>query len=534
MSSLLENVKASVSGSAADTDVLIAGAGPTGLMLALWLAKSGVRVRIADPKSGPVKETRAIGVQARTLEFYDQLGIGQEALAQGEPLGAINLFVRGHWRGVVNVGRMGEGLTPHPYLYSLTQDKNEELLVAHLADAGIKVDWQTEVTDFTQDEAGVTATLKRPEHEETLRASYLAGCDGAGSLVRHTLGISMSGDTYAHRFYVADVILSGKVRDTDANMELEDGNFLVFFPLPGAGHHRVIGQLSPQMPDEVDFETVRPEIETSGVASVEQVNWFSTYRIHHRVADTFRAGRAFILGDAGHVHTPVGGQGMNTGLGDAVNLAWKLAQAVRGQPEALATYEPERRPFALSLVNTTDRVFTGIVASSPLARLARLKLAPIIVALAGGSTMIRRLLFLTVSQTRLHYPYSPLSVGRVGKVRGGMRLPWVKFKEGDNFAALRSLSWQMHVYGTPTPELLTWCGQHELPLHVFPFNSQAARAGLMQDAIYLIRPDGYVGLAHLTLEAAALSAYAQRWGCSANQMMSNQFTLNENGAHLVS
>ena len=380
----------------------------------------------------------------------------------------------------------------------------------------------------------MTTTLKRGEHIETLRALYLAGCDGAGSPVRRGLNIPMSGGTYAQRFFVADVTLSGKLRDENANMIMGGNGFIAFFPMGQPGRHRVIGQLSPEVAESATFETVRPQIEAGGLARVQAVNWFSSYRVHHRVANHFRLGRAFLLGDAGHVHTPVGGQGMNTGLGDAVNLAWKLAQAVRGQPEALATYEPERRPFALSLVNTTDRVFTGIVASSPLARLARLKLAPIIVALAGGSTMIRRLLFLTVSQTRLHYPHSPLSVGRAGKVRGGMRLPWVKFKEGDNFAALRSLSWQMHVYGTPTPELLTWCGQHELPLHVFPFNSQAARAGLARDAVYLIRPDGYVGLAQLTLEAAALSAYAQRWGCSANQMMSNQFTLNENGAHLVS
>ena len=501
----------------ASIQVLIAGAGPTGLMLALWLAKSGVRVRIADPKSGPVNETRAIGVQARTLEFYDQLGIGNEALAEGEPFGAVNLFIKGQWRGKVNLSRMGEGLTPHPYLYSLTQDKNEALLVAHLAAAGVTVDWQTEVTGFTQDARGVTATLRRGEHTETLRAQYLAGCDGPGSPVRHRLGIPMSGGTYAQRFYVADVRLSGKLRGTDANMEMEDDNFLAFFPLPGAGHYRVIGQLDPQTPEEVDFETVRPEIEAYDLATVEQANWFSTYRVHHRVADTFRAGRAFLLGDAGHVHTPVGGQGMNTGLGDAANLAWKLSQAVRGQPEALSTYETERRPFALSLVNTTDKVFTAIVSPSPLARVLRLNIAPLIVSLAGRSRVIRRLLFLTVSQTRLHYPNSPLSVGKAGKVRGGMRLPWVKLPAGDNFAPLRSLSWQVHVYGTPTPELLSWCGQNELPLHVFPFNSQAARAGLMQDAVYLIRPDGYVGLAQPEFEASQATAYVRRWCGRATQ-----------------
>lgn len=513
MTTLLEDLS-EISGVALDgteTDVLIAGAGPTGLMLALWLAKLGIKVRIADPKSGPVKESRAIGVQARTLEFYDQLGIGDEALAEGSPFGGINFFVNGQWRGVVNVGRMGEGLTPHPYLYSLTQDKNEELLVSHLAEAGVTVDWETKITAFTQDAGSVTATLERGEHTQTVRAKYLAGCDGGGSIVRHTLGIPLSGGTYAERFYVADVILSGKVRDHDANLELEDDNFFAFFPMTQPGHHRIIGQLSPDVPEHADFETVRPQVEQSGIARIEQVNWFSTYRVHHRVADHFRLGRVFILGDAGHVHTPIGGQGMNTGLGDAANLAWKLVQAVRGQPAVLETYEAERRPFALSLVNSTDKAFTALVSSSPLARWVRVTVVPLVMSLVGASAVSRRLLFRTVSQTRLHYPDSPLSVGRAGKISGGMRLPWVKLEDADNFAPLQSLNWQVHVYGTPTPELLTWCSRCEVPLHVFAFSAGAKRAGLAQDAVYLVRPDGYVGLAQRAFQDAEMDAYAGRW-----------------------
>lgn len=493
------------------TDVLIAGAGPTGLMLALWLARLGVKVRIADPKSGPVRESRAIGVQARTLEFYDQLCIGDEALAGGSPFGGINFFVNGQWRGVVNVGRMGKGLTPHPYLYSLTQDKNEELLVSHLAQAGVTVDWGTQVAAFTQDTGGVTATLERGEHIQTMRAKYLAGCDGGGSTMRHTLGIPLSGGTYAQRFYVADVTLSGKVRDHDANLELEDNNFFAFFPMTQPGHHRIIGQLSPDVPEHADFETVRPQVEKSGIARIEQVNWFSTYRVHHRVADHFRLGRAFLLGDAGHVHTPVGGQGMNTGLGDAANLAWKLAQAVRGQPAALETYEAERRPFALSLVKTTDKAFTALVSSSPLARWVRVTVVPRMMSLVGASAVSRRLLFRTVSQTRLHYPDSPLGVGQAGKVSGGMRLPWVQSEHGSNFNALQSLRWQLHVYGVPTPELLTWSGRHDLPLHVFPCSRQATRAGLADSAVYLVRPDGHVGLALPRVDTAMLDAYVGRW-----------------------
>ncbi len=256
---------------------------------------------------------------------------------------------------------------------------------------------------------------------------------------------------------------------------------------------------------------MRGQIEADGLARVEQLHWFSDYRVHHRVADHFRRGRAFILGDAGHVHTPVGGQGMNTGLGDASNLAWKLAQAVRGRPAALDTYEAERRPFALSLVNITDRVFSAVVNPSPLTRWLRMSVLPTLLPRLSRLRALRRLLFLTVSQTRLHYPNSPLSVGKAGKVSGGMRLPWVQNERGSNFDALQSLRWHLQVHGAPTPELLTWSERHDLPLHVFRYSRRAARAGLADSAIYLIRPDGYVGLALPGFDAAILDAYMGRW-----------------------
>lgn len=505
------------------TDILISGAGPTGLFLALWLTRLGVRLHIADPKPAPVAETRAIVVQARTLEFYDQLGLGADALGRGRHFDRLNLFVRGRWRGALRLRGVGDGLTPHPYLYILTQDQNEAMLVDQLARLGVHVDWETTVKGFTQDGGGVTATLERHGLEEAVRASFIAGCDGAGSVVRRTLGLPLSGGTYEQRFYVADVTLGGAVREGDVNLSLDD-RFLAFFPMPEPGRHRVVGQLPPGAPEDASFELVRAALEANGLTRVRQLHWFSTYRVHHRVADRFRAGRAFLLGDAAHVHTPVGGQGMNTGLGDAANLAWKLAQVVHGGPPALlGSYEPERRPFAVSLVNTTDRLFTGIVQNSPAARFFRLVALPTLAPRLFRARAVRRLLFLTVSQIRLHYPHSPLSVGRAGKVRGGDRLPWVRLPDGrsnpesrnpesrSNFDALRSLAWQVHAYGPPDPALLAWCARLELPLHVFPFGAAARKAGLKAQAAYVVRPDGYVGLVCPASDRAALDAYAARW-----------------------
>lgn len=502
--------------SAADPEVLIAGAGPTGLLLALWLTRLGVRVLVVDPRAGPTTETRAIVVQARTLEFYDQLGLGGEALRRGHPATGLSLWSGGRRRAGVDLRGVGAGLTPHPGVLILTQDHNEALLLAQLGALGGGVQWRTALTALGQDAGGVTATLEtRPEgggQARTVRAAYLAGCDGAGSAVRHGLGVPLTGGTSPQRFYVADVTASGPLSEGRVNVSLDDDQFLAFFPLPGANHWRVVGQVPLGAGQEVAFGAVRPRIDASRVAHVTAAHWFSTYRVHHRVADRFQVGRVFLLGDAAHVHSPVGGQGMNTGLGDAANLAWKLAGVLRGAaPALLGSYGPERRPFAVSLVHTTDRVFSGVIRASPLARAVRTRAVPALLGVLTRPAAVRRWAFGRLSQLRVHYPDSPLSVGRAGRVRGGDRLPWVPLGEGSNFDALRSLRWQLHVYGAPSPEVLAWCAAREVPLHAFAFTAAARRVGLARDACYLVRPDGYVGLAAPRFDPQQAATYAARW-----------------------
>jgi hypothetical protein len=244
---------------------------------------------------------------------------------------------------------------------------------------------------------------------------------------------------------------------------------------------------------------------------VERVNWFSTYRVHHRVAAHFSKGRAFLLGDAAHIHSPVGGQGMNTGIGDAVNLAWKLAAVVRGRADAslLDSYEAERIAFARRLVATTDRAFTAVTSSGAVARFIRLHLLPLLLAPAYSLNAARRFIFRTVSQTAVNYRESSLSEGRAGRVRGGDRLPWVKLADTDNFAPLTSVDWQVHVYGEDTAELKSACQDHKLPLHVFPWSVAMRRSGLRRNAVYLVRPDGYLALADAAGGAAGVLSYLQ-------------------------
>ena len=244
---------------------------------------------------------------------------------------------------------------------------------------------------------------------------------------------------------------------------------------------------------------------------VARVNWFSTYRVHHRVADRFREGSAFLLGDAAHIHSPVGGQGMNTGIGDAVNLVWKLAAVLHGRakPALLESYEPERIAFARRLVATTDQAFAGVTSEGAIARALRLHIVPFLIPSLFAFRVIRRFLFRTVSQTAVNYRTSPLSQGRAGRVHGGDRLPWVKTRglEVDNFKPLTSLDWQVHVYGNAGPEIRAICEQRRLPLHVFGWQQAMGRSGLQRDAVYLVRPDGYVAMADPEGHAETLTSY---------------------------
>ena len=502
--------------STSETDVLIAGAGPTGLMLALWLTRLKVRVRIVDPKSGPTVETRAIVVQARTLEFYDQLGLGDEARARGQHFDAFSLWVRSKEEATVSFSDVATDLTPHPRLNTLTQDQNEDLLVAALRVEGVEVEWGSQLTDFTQDGTGVTARLEHGKEAqtavETLNAHYLAGCDGGRSLVRHKLGLGFTGGTSSGTFFVADTEARGTFRKNSLNVLLSRDAFFVLFPMKGANRQRIVGIFPEDEAEAHGFEAVRPQIEASRVVSVEKVHWFSLYRVHHRVAEHFRRGRTFVLGDAGHVHSPLGGQGMNTGLGDAVNLAWKLAQALRYENEALLdSYEAERMPFARALVASTDRAFGLISSPRASARALRTRILPAVLGPFTYPRPIRLEIFLRLSQLRIRYPQSPLSEGQAGRVRGGERLPWVRLEDSSNFDTLKSLEWQLHVYGKAPISLESWCRARALPLHVLPFTPAARHAGLAKDALYLVRPDGYIGLALPTFREEELTRYVVRW-----------------------
>ena len=500
--------------------VLIVGAGPTGLNLALALVRRNVQCRLISEADGPGKESRAMVVQARTLKFYDQYGFGSEVVEQG--VVAETAHVRegkspGGNREVLSFSfkEMGAGLSPYPFALAYPQDDHERFLIQKLRDVSCEVEWGAKLADFRQNENGVTSRIEHNDGRvETAESAYICGCDGARSRVRETLQLEFPGGTYEQLFFVADVkIEQGYLRDLYIN--LGQHILTLMFPVRSSGMQRLIGLVPPELSNRQDltFEDIRAQVEGLLEIQVTQLNWFSTYRVHHRVADKFRVGRAFLAGDAGHIHSPAGGQGMNTGIGDAVNLGWKLAHVLqdRANPSLLDSYDPERIGFARSLVSTTDRAFTGLVEEGVMGEFTRKILTPLVFSVATRFSLGRQGIFRTISQTRIHYPDSPLSQGVAGDVHGGDRLPWTGDFAPNNFAPLCSLDWQAHVYGDKNIEVEDFCRQVNLPLHIFPWSDGAENAGFKRHAVYLVRPDGYIALASAEQSVTQVTTFVGRF-----------------------
>jgi hypothetical protein len=370
---------------------------------------------------------------------------------------------------------------------------------------------------FEENGAGIRATIRRADGvEEAYESAYLAGCDGASSTVRETLGIGFPGGTYSGVFYVADVEATGPAIDGQLHADIEDADFVLVFPMKGTNRIRLVGRVREGTGaghDELTFDDVKDKAIEHLRLTVTKINWFSTYRVHHRVADRFRQRRVFLLGDAAHIHSPVGGQGMNTGIGDAVNLAWKLAAVIKGQAreEILDTFEPERIGFARRLVATTDRAFTLVTKQSPSAQIVRTRIVPRVMPLFFRIPPLRRFMFRTVSQIVVNYRGCALSAGESGGIAGGDRLPWSETgRREDNFQPLASLQWQAHIYGKPRSGMEEACAGLHLPLHIFPWQPKMRRAGLSQSTLYLIRPDGYVALADREANPERLRDYFVR------------------------
>jgi 2-polyprenyl-6-methoxyphenol hydroxylase-like FAD-dependent oxidoreductase len=477
-------------------DVLICGAGPTGLMLANWLVRLGVDVLVVDGKAGPTRESRALVVQARSLEIYDQLGLGETVLAAAQRAEALAPGFRNRVFGRVELGPIGQGRTPYPFIEILEQSRNEEILYANLRELGADVEWGAAVSELSRTDDGVEAVVG----ETRVRARFCVGADGSNSVVRRFLGIAFEGVTNPHLFYVIDATATAGVVERAVNVRPGTADFVLAFPMAGRGNFRLIGLAQDVDGDGiVAEEEARARLRDDFAITYAESRWYATYRVHHRVAAAFRAGPFFLAGDAAHVHSPVGGQGMNTGLQDAHNLAFKLADVVHGRAGDawLDRYEAERRPVARTLVATTDRVFGLITSQRLVARTLRRALVPFLGPVAIRTVFARAgtRFFEYVAQIRIHYWMTPDAKRAAGGRRDpivGRRLPWT----GGNYEVLRSPQWQIHRYGgAETPPV----ADLDLPTHVFPEASP-----FVPGRLYLVRPDGFVAAQASPAEAAAI------------------------------
>lgn len=387
----------------AEVDVLVVGCGPTGLALAAELRAWDVRFRVVDRSLDRVHESRALAIQARTLEVLARHGVTDRLLALGSRTVELHLHA-GRRRTRAPLFDIGASDTAYPFLLFLSQATTEQVLTDHLADRGVTCERGTELVGLVPGPDGVLCRLRsRDGAEESVLARYVVGCDGAHSAVRRLAGIPFEGAAYPQSFVLADVEAEG-LSPGAAHAFLAASGILFFFPLGSPASWRVLGMRSPDTAAAapVDLADVQAlaDAYTGGAVRLHDPVWMTDFRLHNRGAARYRAGRVLLAGDAAHIHSPAGGQGMNTGIQDAVNLGWKLALVTAGRAGSalLDTYEAERAPVGRLVLRFTDRAFTVATSDALLPRLGRTQLAPRAIPVVLGWRRGRAIAFRTISE----------------------------------------------------------------------------------------------------------------------------------------
>lgn len=387
------------------TSVVIAGAGPTGLSMAVQLLRYDIDFIIIERNEATTILSKAV-VQARSLEIFRQVGLAKTALQTGRLTTAFNIFNNGELKVRADIAGLGEGTSEFPFVLSLEQSKTEKLLADYLQSKEKTILWKTEFVRYEENSDGVAVHYKDADGiESVVQASYIVGCDGAHSAVRNQMGQAFEGDTDPKIFYVADTVLSSSVINKDELFGFTiDKGFILFFPMESVGHYRVIGILPDKKEEDADFtfadieQYIKDKVAVP--VSFEEIKWFATYKVHSRMAAAFMKGRAFIAGDAAHIHTPAGGQGMNTGIQDSYNLAWKIAGVLNGKLNAsvLETYNTERVQNAKHLLNTTDKMFEIMAGTNRLRNFIRLQIVPRVAKLVLKNSLLGKIVFQLIPQ----------------------------------------------------------------------------------------------------------------------------------------
>lgn len=472
------------------------------------------------------------------------MGIAQKAVEQGKHAKAVNYVARGKLAQRISLEGHGQALTAFPYLLILDQSRTEQLLIDFLAQHDHTVEWQTELVSLTENSHSVLATLKHADGtHERVQAAWLVGADGAKSAVRRILDIPFGGKTYQYSLFVLDCKVDLPFKDDEGYIAFSDTSFAAFFPMT-EGRCRVISMLPQELSDkeQITFGDV-----AHGFAERMQMDvklsdpkWLSVYQSHHRYVSTFRQGRCFLAGDAAHIHSPVGAQGMNTGLQDAHNLAWKLAMVMSGQAgrNVLETYNQERLPIARSLVRTTDRVFNLTLNTNPVARFWMMYVAPKALALVLNEKHLARFAFTTISQIGIRYRTSSLSrdasLGTFPRhaPQPGDRLPYVVFHEQGKQVniqdKLKAPAFHLFVFpGTQTEtkaQALQYAADRfdgAIVVETIPLTAASKplyeKLGVQHGGCYLVRPDMYIAYRSAAWNTEHFAHYLERFLIKAEQ-----------------
>ncbi|HET8683615.1 MAG TPA: FAD-dependent monooxygenase [Micromonosporaceae bacterium] len=556
-------------------DVLVVGAGPTGLTLGLQLRRFGARVRVVDRLPDRVNQSRAVVLQPRSLEVLAGSGVAEEMLECGNR--AVRLDIHGRRDRVRSAPLfdIGVGDSAYPFLLFLSQAETERILTERLAAGGVRVERGTELVGFDAggddaggdvasgddaggDVAGEGAVACRLRHAdgrvEEVSARFLVGCDGAHSAVRSGAGVEFVGRAYPQAFVLADVEADG-LEPGAVHMFMTLRGILFFFPLGTPATWRM---LSMRPEARTGPGTAGPGTAGSGTAGsaagggaaggvsdgsltlaeaqaivdshatrrvrLHDPVWLSTFRLHCRRAERYRVGRVFLAGDAAHIHSPAGGQGMNVGIQDSVNLGWKLAMACAGvaSPAILDSYEVEREPVGREVLRFTDRAFAAATSTNPVVRLVRATVVPRVLPVLLSARPVRATAFRAVSELGVSYRDSPLSADAAGAGRDGPkagdRLPdGPVLQDGAPstlHAALAAPGWHELVASPGQLHIRSLWPDRTRPVGLQdPDGQVSGRLGLapQREVRYLLRPDGHIGYRGPATDDAAAAAYLRTW-----------------------
>jgi len=479
-------------GEADAASVLVVGAGPTGLMMAAQLARFGVHSRIVDKAEGPSVRSKALGIQARTLELLEYVGLAERFVQAGHKVRGLQAFSSGKEIVHLDFEQIG---SRYNYVLVLPQAETERFLGDELTARGSHVEWQTELVGLVQETEGVRAVLRRENATETVRAPYAIGCDGPHSAVRNLIGMQFHGSAFPETFALADVTMRISLPRDIIHVFLCGPKMTGLFPLADGGWRIVVESHEPNpRSDEPGVAEIQAAVDECGPGGVhiDAASWTSRFHISQRQVLHYRKGCVFLAGDAAHIHSPLGGQGMNTGIQDACNLAWKIAVAIQGAaaPGLLDSYETERLPIGSELLRATGGLSRLVLSQTSLVDAVRDRIAPVLV----GWAPIHERILNSLSEVSVAYRNSPIVAN------SGRRAP---------DATVRRDNAELRLYEAMRDprHKLVYCGVRQLPAPLMGLirehaafvellqagNGFPAVYGLKNETVIAIRPDGYIG-----------------------------------------